>query len=200
MRFPVSFDCLAEIGFGCGIPRFVPPLSSSRLLRYLYDGFPLRNEPGRRGSDTLLRRVHTCSSRGRICGPSMIRNEQKDLSMQEELRQRKQEVNAPANDGREADELDSVEQPVSTPGFSCCYASPSRKGKEKDIDSDESRLWLCDLLRLPLYYLSRSLSNTHTHRTDPGMCSCSPCYVVWLVLRTPQRPLRGSRGKGNPAL
>ena len=118
--------------------------------------------------------------------------------MQEELRQRKPELNAPAHDGREADELDSVEQPVSTPGLTCCRVSLGRKGKEKDIDSDESRLWLCDLLRLPLYYLSRSLSDSHTYRTDPGMRSCSPCYVVWLILRTPQRPLRGSCGKGNP--
>ena len=57
------------------------------------------------------------------------------LKMQEEVRQRKSEPSTVPNDGREADELDSVEQPVSTPGPSRCLASLCRKGEEEDVDS-----------------------------------------------------------------
>ena len=54
--------------------------------------------------------------------------------MQEEVRQRKSEPVTAPNDGREADELDSVEQPVSTPGPYRFLASLCREGEEEDVD------------------------------------------------------------------
>ena len=103
--------------------------------------------------------------------------------MQEEVRQRKGEHNTDRNDGREADELDSVEQPVSTPGASPFSISPCREGKEKDVDHHESHLWFCHLLCLHLYYLFGSLSDTKPCYIHPSRIHILPYYLVWVVLR-----------------